>query len=223
MDVLELQPRSTVFDQCCGTGVMSFALAERGVKVVGVDLCQKYINQAATVANRQGLDCRFVQGDAFQYTVKPACDAAINWWTSFGYAEEDDRNQQMLRQAFASLKPGGRFALDYPNMANYLSACRAQETHIYESQDGSIEVLRESEIDLVRGLRRQIWTFTMPDGKELKHDTAIKIYLPHSVTSMLRACGFEEVTLYGDNQHTKLSLKHSRCTFIARKPFSTTP
>ena len=50
-------------DLGCGSGVTSRYLAERGFRVVGVDLALSALSRAAQMAARQGLAAHFCQGD----------------------------------------------------------------------------------------------------------------------------------------------------------------
>ena len=50
-----------------------------------------------------GADCRFHCADAFHFIPDEPCDAAFNWYSSFGYAGSDEQNRQMLQCAFDSL------------------------------------------------------------------------------------------------------------------------
>lgn len=218
MDKLHLAPGASVFDQCCGFGSISLPLARRGMNVLGVDLCTKYIEKARHRAHSQGLECRFEKGDAFEFKPSVPCDAAINWWTSFGYAQNDERNLTMLRRAYEAVRPGGYFALDYPNLSYVFRATKPSEVKRFAGEEGEIILIRESELDLINGLRKQLWTFIMPDGSKLVHDTALRLYAPHSIVQMLSACGFESTDVFGDIKGNPLHLDSDRCIFITRRP-----
>jgi len=58
----ESQP-GWALDLGCGSGVTSRYLAERGFRVVGVDLALSALSRAAQMAARQGLAADFCQGD----------------------------------------------------------------------------------------------------------------------------------------------------------------
>src|SRR5208283_3335752 len=81
-DKLQLKAGATIFDQCCGLGGMSIPLAKLGFRMVGVDLCHKYIAMAQAEAAAAKLQAEFAVGDAFVFVPGRACDAALNWYTS---------------------------------------------------------------------------------------------------------------------------------------------
>src|SRR5688572_5880516 len=65
---LELEPGDRIFDQCCGIGRLSLPLAERGMRIVGVDRVASYIEAARRESARRGLkDCEFHCGDAAEF------------------------------------------------------------------------------------------------------------------------------------------------------------
>lgn len=217
IEQLKITPGATVFDQCCGFGSLSIPLSERGFNVVGVDLCSKYIEQAGKEAAQKRLKADFYRGDAFDFITPKECDAGFNWWTSFGYADWDMRNVSMLQRAADSLKKRGRFALDYPNMPHVLRNYTALEVREFKNADGDVRIERATKIDLERGARVQRWTFSLPDGRQLAHDTSLRLYMPHQIKEMMQSAGFKEITFFGDVDGTRLSIDSPRCIAIGTK------
>jgi SAM-dependent methyltransferase len=211
---LDLAPGGLVFDQCCGIGSLSAPLARAGLRVVGVDQCPAYIDRAR--ADAAGLDAVFHVGDAMTFTPPEPADAVVNWGTSFGNA--DDRgNLEMLRRAFETLRPGGRFALDYQHVPRVLRTFQPTRLHRL-LQGGEILILRESEIDLPNGTLNQRWTFLLPSGERRVRHSSVRLYLPHELASMARACGFVDPTFHGGVEGEPLSLESPRCILVARRP-----
>jgi SAM-dependent methyltransferase len=215
---LNVQPGSTVFDQCCGIGTLSVALAERGIHVIGVDLCESYVRRGREDADKRKISCDLRPGDAFEFLPDRPCDAAFNWYSSFGYAEDDQRNAQMLRRAFDSLRPGGRFALDFPNVPGVLRGFMPAILHRHGSADAEVILMRESVIDIFRGMLRQEWTYLFPDGRRLTARSGLKLYMPHVLAEMFRACGFVEIEFCGSVGGEVLALDSPRCICMARRP-----
>ena len=215
---LGLRPGATAFDQCCGVGSLALPLAESGVRVFGVDQSEGYVRRAAEEADRRRLPCRFAAADALAFTAPEPCDAAFNWNTSFGNHADDDRNRDMLRRAFESLRPGGRFALDYQHVPRVLRHFQRSLTHRLPTPTGDLIVLRESTADLPAGALRQRWLFLTPDGRREERHSLVRLYLPHELARLLAHVGFAEVEFGGGVCGEPLTLDSPRCIALARRP-----
>jgi hypothetical protein len=156
--------------------------------------------------------------DAFLYHTPTPCDSAINWWTSFGYAREDSQNIKMVKQAFLSLKPGGRFAMDYMNSPNLYRQFLPTITTTKEGDDGPTILKRESRIDLHTGQLHKVWNYKLPNGKTIRHETSTRLYSPDQLVSFFAQVGFSEIKLYGEIDGSGLSLESPRCIIVGRRP-----
>jgi SAM-dependent methyltransferase len=215
---LGLRPGDTVLDQCCGTGRLSLPLARRGLRVLGVDLIPEYVRRARAGAERLGLPCEFHVGDAFDFVSARPCDAAFNWFTSFGYSEEDALNGRMLRRAFESLRPGGRFALDYANVPRLFRELKEHMVVRSRTEAGEALILRETRANVARGMFEQRWTYVLPDGRRLERYGGTRMYLPHELRRMLGEAGFVDVELHGGLLGEAYGLDSPRCILTARRP-----
>lgn len=222
IDQLEVQPGETVYDQCCGSGVISFGLAERERKVVGVDLCQTYIAMAsdALVSSEPEIQSRleFHCDDAFEYETDRPVDAVFNWYSSFGYSDSDRQNERMLHRAFASLKPGGRFALDVPNFPGLIQNFQTQIVREGESLGRKVVCIRDCRLNWQKGLLEQTWNWQV-EGKEVDvRKSALRLYLPHQISDMIKRVGFEEVKFLGDVDLREFETNSPRLILTARRP-----
>lgn len=213
VEELGLAPGARVFDQCSGTGRLSIPLARWGAQVVGVEQAARYVERARAAAADAGVEPHFVVGDAFEYVPREPCDAAINWWTSFGYLPDDDGNVRMLRRAFEALRPGGRFAIDYPNVPGLHHDFRPHDI----TRRGDIVMLRESRFDLARGLLHKTWTFVLPDGRRVERPSTVRMYAPDRLAALVASVGFEDVRVYGGIDRQDLTLTSPRCIVSARR------
>jgi len=218
---LGLQAGQLVFDQCCGIGRVALPLAERGIKVIGVDQAASYVTAAQKAADSRRLPCRFHHGDAYEYIAPEPCDAAINWFTSWGYSPDDDTNRLMFQRAFDSLMPGGRFVMDFMSipgvMANYKGNIIDRPTS--PALHGLI-VLHETKPNFLTGMMHSDWKFLYPDGRRVSRSIETRMYLPHQIASMLNASGFTDVELFGSVDGAAFERTSPRCIVAARKPAS---
>lgn len=214
--VLELAPGARVFDQCCGLGQLARVMASRGAEVIGVDQASAYVERARRDA--EGLRARFEVGDAFAFVAEPACDGAYNWWTSYGYADDDAENERMLARAFESLRPGARYALDVPNVPGLLRGFLPSVVTRRAMPEGELVLIRESSIDLAKGVLHKRWTYVLPDGGMVVRPSAVRLYMPHDMRAAFERAGFEEVALYGSTAGERLALDSPRCIVVGRRP-----
>ncbi len=74
---LGLKPGQSVLDIGCGTGRHSIELARRGYAVTGIDLSEGMLAQARSNAAQAGVEVRWVQGNATDFSFEETFDAAI--------------------------------------------------------------------------------------------------------------------------------------------------
>lgn len=214
---LRLRPGARVLDQCCGIGSVALPLASAGMQVIGVDQAEAYIARAARDAQARGLDAAFVADDACRFVPPRAVDAAFNWWTSFGYFDDDETNLAMLARASDALVPGGRFALDTMNVPGVLRGFQREVRLRRQTPRGEVLLLRESTVDLVRGRLLKRWTYFVGGEQKVEHASSVKLYMPDVVAGMLRRAGFSEVEMVGSVAGEPLSLDSPRLIAIARR------
>src|ERR1700694_589859 len=99
---------SRILDLCCGPGRHSARLAEVGYGVMGIDRDQGAISLAqrrAPTARFRCMDVRAIGQLGEQF------DGVLLLWQSFGYFPPAE-NDQLLRDIWGRLRPGGRFLID---------------------------------------------------------------------------------------------------------------
>ena len=225
LEKLEPGEGGRLFDQCCGIGRLSLPIAERGVRVIGVDQVSGYVDRATRAATDRGLRAEFHCADAFEFVARPPCDAAVNWFTSFGYTDDDDVNVTMFQRAFESLRPGGRFAADYLNIPRICARFRGRYFQRQDEDDpNGLIVLDEPRFDFARGMIDSAWTFLHPDGRREVRDVSTRTYMPHEIVGLLRRAGFaDDVELYGSVEGKPFELESRRCIAVAKKPGKNQP
>ena len=120
-------------------------------------------------------------------------DGAFCFGNSFGYLD-DEANADFLNAVSLALKPGGRFILDAPAVAECILPT-FQPSRSFEL--GGIKVDIEHHYDHEQGRMFNDFTFTR-DGalktSALRHSAPIPIA---SSTELLHDAGFESVAAYG--------------------------
>ena len=108
--LLNLQPNQRVLDCPCGYGRHSLGLAQRGLKVVGIDINTQEL-EAACHKSDHLCNVQFINQDMQSLKYHNEFDAVVNLFFSFGFFESEAENLQVIRNFYSALKPGGKFLM----------------------------------------------------------------------------------------------------------------
>lgn len=217
---LHLDKGDTLFDQGCGLGGISLPMARAGIRTISVDLIEHYIKRAQAEADKDNLPAEFYAGNAYEFTPNRPCDAAINWWTSFGYSEDDEKNKLMMHRIFESLKPGGYFGFEYKNGARVLEDFAQSNTLRDSFEKDGHHTVWESTFNPDTKMVFKNWFYTEPDGT--RHENiggGAKLYTYDDIKNMLQDVGFTNIDFYADVTGAAFDPETSiRCIAISQKP-----
>ena len=106
-----LKEGTRVLDLACGHGRLANRLAARGAAVTGLDVTERFLEVARADARDRGVSVDYVYGDVRALPWTEEFDVVVNWFTAFGYFD-DDENRRVLGNVHGALRPGGRFLLE---------------------------------------------------------------------------------------------------------------
>lgn len=210
--LLELEPGLELLDLACGHGRIANPLAERGVRVTGLDATPLFLDLARKDAAERGVEVEYVEGDMRSLPWTERFDRVLCWFTSFGYFS-DEENRQVLAEAYKALKPGGLLAIELNNLLRLLQLY-ADETVTERGEDKMIDRHRFDiqtnrsldERTIVRGATRRTFEFS------------VRMFAPAELRDWLLGAGFREAVAYGDDGEL-LTREHEgrRMTVVGRK------
>lgn len=116
VSTLGLSGKERILDLACGFGRHSLELARRGFEVVGVDITQAYIEDAAKQADAQKLPATFLHKDIREITFCNEFDVVLNMADgAIGYLESEAENLKIFDVISRALRPGGKHVMDIMN------------------------------------------------------------------------------------------------------------
>jgi len=187
---LKLPNHAEILDLCCGMGRHSMALNEFGFDVTGLDLSNVLLEEARKLDQQKQV--RWIQGDMRKIPVNETFDAVVNLFTSFGYFETDEENNQVLHEIDRVLKSSGKFIIDFLN-ADYVSK------HLIPFSERETEGLKivenRSIVDQTVRKRIVIKEENVSDRHYLEQ---VKLYRLSQFESMLKNTNLRIDHVYGD-------------------------
>ena len=197
---LGLRPGDPVLDLGCGPGLYAARLAERGLKVTGVDYSRRSIDYATQYSREHHLPITYryqnylTLDDGDQYKV-----------VSLIYGDfcplPPERRAQLLQNVHRALKPGGHFVLDVTTRA--LRKRHGLHNGWYVAESGfwkpGPHLVLEKGFDYPElALYLDQYVVIEADGKVSIYRNWFQDYTPETITAELEAGGFTVRSLWGD-------------------------
>lgn len=207
------KPVQSVLDLACGPGRHVLGFARLGKDITGIDLSGYLLNQAANHIENEQLPANLVHCDLLAFEPNHKFDLITNLFTSFGYYNNPNDNQQVLDNAYQWLNDGGVFIID--TFGKEQAAHAIEPVHCTEYDNGDLRFERplltddmslySNEWILVRGKQAYRW--------EYEHF----VYSATELTQMLQSAGFKQVEIYGSFDKEAYDLDAERLVAVARK------
>lgn len=215
----EKRPVHTVLDLACGTGTMSFLLAERGYEMIGVDFSPDMLAVAAEKTVSEGKEppiflCQPMEKLDLYGTV----DACVCLLDSVNHVTKPKKLQQAFQRVQLFLEPGGLFVFDVHTPSHLESL----EGGMFLDETEDAYCVWRTDYDS----RRRICTYAMDIFHREEEDVWIRdgevheefAYTLEELTDYLQKAGFVEIRQYGNLKFRKPMDREERVFFTARKP-----
>ncbi len=212
--LLGLPSGKSILDLCCGYGRHTIPLAKRGYQMTGQDLSPIFLQKAQVASEAQSVAIQWTQNDMGYIPFEDEFDAIINIFTSFGYLENEDENQQVLHQVYKALKPGGLFLLETVQR-EYVTHCFTP-SRIARYPDGLL-VLEERDFDLLTSRHNVQVTILHPDGQRREYRHSDRIFTLTELVRMLTLAGLHVQAYYGGLDGSILTLNSRRFVVVSAK------
>jgi len=197
-----------VLDLACGAGRHAAELERLGARVGGFDLSPSMLRRA-----RAGVRGPLVRGDMRALPFRPGSFAlAVNLFTSFGYFREDKEHRLVVRQVVDSLRPGGRFVLDYLN-ADHVR--RTLPRGIEEVDGASTEVrVRRRFSEEGKYVVKEIEL----GAENRSFQERVRLFSPAELRGLLEKEGLQVDAVFGDYDGGPLDDRATRTILVATRP-----
>ncbi|MES2766136.1 MAG: class I SAM-dependent methyltransferase [Bacteroidota bacterium] len=201
---------SRVLDLCCGYGRHSRALADCGYDVTGIDGSEYLIEKAK---EEYGCDnTHFIHLDMRAEYPEAPYDLVVNFFTSFGYFDDEAENQLVFKRVFDALKISGYFFFDFLN-SDFLKENLVPESISMEDDVRIIQKRRIENGHVIKDI------FIEEENNEpLHYEERVRLYSSELLLKMLKTAGFTIEKTFGNYSGDEfLKEKSPRFIAIAKK------
>lgn len=212
VSLLGLQLGAKILDLACGPGRFAIPLAKRGFRVVGLDICEAYLEQARAKAQEHRLQIEFVHGDMRAIPFENEFDAVINLFTSFGYFEREEDHLQVLREVYKSLKPNGRFLLELMNRDWLIKNFRSRNWQEYPN----FFVLEESTMNFTRNRIESRW-IVLRGAERKEYKLSLRVFTLAELLELFAQAGLKVLGYYSSLQGEPWSVDANRLALLAER------
>ena len=205
---LHPEPNCFMLDIACGKGRHAISLSKMGFTVTGVDLSNKNIKAAQKCENKK---LTFFIHDMRNPYMVNYYSVIFNLFTSFGYFENARENNDVLKNIYGALKPGGTFVLDFVNINKVAKSLSEYEE---KAIDGVKFQVKKSIKDgfLVKDIH------VIDGAKQLDFKEKVHMFTAPLLKQHLEKQGFEIVKIFGDYNLGEFDLESSdRYILISKK------
>jgi 2-polyprenyl-3-methyl-5-hydroxy-6-metoxy-1,4-benzoquinol methylase len=185
-----------IIDIGCGTGRHSIELAKRGYTVTGIDLSESQLERAREKAKAKNLQVDFQKRDARQLPFKEEFDLAMLICEgAFPLMETDEMNYEILRNAAAALKPGGK--LIFTTLNGLFPLFHSIENFCASGTKEGNATYRKSSFDLMTFRDFNSTSVEDDSGNTKELECNERYYVPPEITWLLKSLGFAKIDIYG--------------------------
>ena len=210
-----LQP-ATAVDLACGTGSVAVLLAEKGLRVIGVDMSEEMLCEAAQKA--EGLQNRpvFVCQKLQELRLPRGVDLAVCALDSLDYITAPEDCKKAITRIYKALNPGGCFIFD----VNTPEKLQAMDGQVFLDEDEDLYCVWRGEFDHKTNIcsygmdlfqrEGQCWHRSFEEHREYA-------YSADQLTAYLKNAGFTHIAVYADRSFRDPEEGEQRIYIKARK------
>ena len=210
-----LKPRTAV-DLACGTGSVSVLLAQKGMKVIGVDLSPEMLSVAYQKAQDMENAPMFVCQSLQELYLPRGVDLAVCALDSLDYITDPRDCALAIQRIYKALNPGGCFIFD----VNTPEKLMAMDGQVFLDEDEDVYCVWRGEFDRQENICTYAMDLFQRQGSNWQRSFERHreyAYSQQQLMGYLKAAGFTRVRVYADRLFEAPRPGEQRIYFKARK------
>ena len=206
----------TVADLACGTGSVTEILAKMGYPVIGIDVSEEMLTEAAMKTMSLAPMPRFVCQKLQELHLPKAVDMAVCALDSLDYITDPADCKEAIRRIYKALNPGGIFIFD----VNTPEKLIAMDGQVFLDEDDDVYCVWRGEFDEDSNICTYWMDLFQRQGNSWQRSYEEHREYAYSETQLreyLKAAGFTHIEVYADRRFEAPAEGEQRIYFKARK------
>ena len=206
-----------LLDLGCGTGNMSFAMADRGFDVIGVDSSVGMLNAAQQKMFESGKRILLLNQNMQEIDLYGTIDCAVCVLDGINHLANENEVKQTFAKVSLFMNKGGAFAFDVNTIYKHKNVL-ADNVFVYEPENVYC-VWQNNYNEKDNSVDISLDFFEEEDGVYYRSSENFteKVYELSDIKNWLEESGFEVVGIYDDMTTDDFKPDSERAVFLARK------
>jgi SAM-dependent methyltransferase len=191
-----IRPGGRLIDAACGAGGVTLELSKAGYVVLGIDISQQMLTQAAAKATRAGAAITFVRQDIRNMRVHRPVDGILCTCDGVNYLLTDAGLNGFLKNARKSLKKGGVLLFDVSSEAKL----RSMDGQLYGEETDDCAYLWSNSVDNETSIITMDITLFIRQWEYWRREHEVhrqRIWSQDELARAMERCGYELRAVYG--------------------------
>jgi ubiquinone/menaquinone biosynthesis C-methylase UbiE len=212
---IEAFKADSVLELTCGTGRITLAIAEKGARIIGLDVSREMLSKAKEKASLRGLNnVRFIRADMRSFRLSEKFDLVIIPYNAFLHLTTIEDQKKTLGNIRKHMTPNGRLIFDVfvPDLRKITG------NHGKEFTTKSSKGLQLAETSYYNTLNQTIRVnFTFKKENTRKGSMTLRYCFRDELLLLFENTGFKVEAVYGGFRRQELTEKSKQMIWVLRK------
>jgi SAM-dependent methyltransferase len=212
---------SPVLELACGTGAYLVPLAEKGIRIIGIDISDEMLQRAREKAESRNVSVEVQKGDMRDFQLNQRFPMILLLGNSFQHLLTREDVEQCFSAVKKHLTPGGRFVVEVFNPSLKILSRNPNEIVLdskYKTSDGTTVLNGKVNYDAATQINHVTWYYqNTATGKSKQFIFAMRQFFPQEFDALFVHNDFNIEQKFGDRDGSAFESQSPRQIVVARQ------
>jgi SAM-dependent methyltransferase len=211
-----------VLELACGTGRITFPVAEKGLKITGIDISAGMLARAWQKEAERKTGAKFIRADCRDFNLHQKFNLIFFPFNSIAHLHDFKSIRDCFTSVRKHLKKNGRFiiAMFNPRLATLIRDSKKRHPvtkYPNPYGKGNVVIAENNIYDKATQVSHIKWHYKIGNQREKTLPLDMRIFFPQELDALLRYNGFQIEHKYGNYDETSFNSTSPQQLIICRK------